>query len=41
MVGFRDVAVHDYQALSLPIVRAIVDHHLGEFEAFAAWALRR
>ena len=40
MVGFRNVAVHDYQAVSLPIVRAIVAGHLGDFEAFVAWALR-
>ncbi len=40
MVGFRDVAVHDYQALSLPIVRSIVAERLGDFEAFVAWALR-
>ena len=37
MVGFRDVAVHDYQTLSLPIVA----DHLGDLEAFAGWALRR
>lgn len=39
MVGFRNVAVHDYQALSLPVLRAIVTGHLGDFEAFVAWAL--
>lgn len=39
MVGFRNVAVHDYQALSLPIVRSIVSERLGDFEAFVAWAL--
>ena len=40
MVGFRNVAVHDYQAVSLPILRAIVADHLGDFEAFVRWALR-
>ena len=40
MVGFRNVAVHDYQAVSLPIVRSIVAGHLGDFEAFVRWALR-
>ena len=40
MVGFRNVAVHDYQALSLPIVRAIVAGHLGDFERFVRWALQ-
>ncbi|MEM1055449.1 MAG: DUF86 domain-containing protein [Bacteroidota bacterium] len=39
MVGFRNVAIHDYQAMSLPIVRAIVQQHLGDFEALVAWAL--
>ena len=39
MVGFRTVAVHDYRALSLPVLRAVVAGHLGEFEAFARWAL--
>ena len=40
MVGFRNVAVHTYQTPSLPVVRAIAEHHLGDFEAFATWALR-
>jgi uncharacterized protein YutE (UPF0331/DUF86 family) len=36
MVGFRNIAVHDYQALSLDIVKAILGGHLGELERFAA-----
>ena len=40
MVGFRNVAVHDYQAVSLPILQAIIAGHLGDFEAFVRWALR-
>lgn len=39
MVGFRNVAVHDYQALSLPILRAIIARHLEDFEAFVRWGL--
>jgi uncharacterized protein YutE (UPF0331/DUF86 family) len=31
MVGFRNVAVHDYQALQLPIVVAVITGHLGDF----------
>lgn len=31
MVGFRNVAVHDYQKLSLDIVRSIVRDRLGDF----------
>jgi uncharacterized protein YutE (UPF0331/DUF86 family) len=31
MVGFRNIAVHDYQALQLPITVAIIEKHLDEF----------
>lgn len=31
MVGFRNIAVHDYQALQLPITVAIIKNHLDEF----------
>lgn len=31
MVGFRNVAVHDYRLLDLAIVRSIVTQHLGDF----------
>ncbi|HEX7338813.1 MAG TPA: DUF86 domain-containing protein [Rhodanobacteraceae bacterium] len=34
MVGFRNIAVHQYQRLSLPILRAILDEHLEDFTAF-------
>jgi uncharacterized protein YutE (UPF0331/DUF86 family) len=34
MVGFRNVAVHDYQKLNLDIVRRIVVDHLDDFLAF-------
>lgn len=34
MVGFRNVAVHEYQALQLPITVNIITHHLDEFTAF-------
>lgn len=39
MVGFRNVAVHNYQTPSIPIVRSILDHRLPDFEAFARIAL--
>lgn len=35
MVGFRNVAVHDYRKLELAIVREIVTRHLDDFRAFA------
>ena len=31
MVGFRNIAVHDYQALQLPILINIIETHLDEF----------
>lgn len=40
MVGFRNVAVHDYQALSLPILRRILEERLGDFLEFSQTLLR-
>lgn len=40
MVGFRNVAVHDYRALNLDIVREIVRNRLGDLSAFGEWALK-
>ncbi len=34
MVGFRNIAVHDYQKLDLEIVRSIVTDHLRDFTDF-------
>lgn len=41
MVGFRNIAVRDYQALQLPIVVAILRQHLDEFLQFTAAVLTR
>lgn len=35
MVGFRNLAVHNYRKLDLKIVQAIVETRLGDFAAFA------
>lgn len=40
MVGFRNVAIHDYQKLNLDIVRRIVVEHLDDFLAFARFLVR-
>jgi uncharacterized protein YutE (UPF0331/DUF86 family) len=40
MVGFRNVAIHDYQRLNLDIVQSIVVNHLDDFLAFSALLLR-
>ena len=34
MVGFRNVAVHEYRRLDPAVVRTVVEHRLGDFEAF-------
>ena len=35
MVGFRNIAVHEYQTLQLPITVNIIERHLDEFLAFS------
>lgn len=40
MVGFRNVAVHDYRKLDLVIVRNIITNHLNDFLAFSRAALQ-
>jgi len=36
MVGLRNIAVHDYQALNIDIVIAVVRYHLQDFELFCS-----
>jgi len=36
MVGFRNIGVHAYQELSLPILEAILARHLDDFERYLA-----
>jgi uncharacterized protein YutE (UPF0331/DUF86 family) len=31
MVGYRNIAVHEYQALQLPITVAVITRNLDEF----------
>jgi predicted nucleotidyltransferase len=40
MAGFRDVVVHGHAEVDPSIVRDVVEHHLGDLEAFVA-AIRR
>lgn len=39
MVGFRNIAVHDYQALQLPITVSIIEKHLDEFLQYSRTVL--
>lgn len=34
MVGFLNIAVHDYQTLELDILKAIIEHHIDDFKIF-------
>ncbi|MEQ2468184.1 type VII toxin-antitoxin system HepT family RNase toxin [Niallia hominis] len=34
MVGFRNIAVHDYQTLELDILEAILEKHINDFIVF-------
>ena len=40
MVGFRNIAVHDYQSLQLPITVAIIEKHLDEFLQYSKTLLQ-
>ena len=41
MVGFRNIAVHDYKALQLAITVAIIEKHLDEFLQYSKALLQR
>ena len=41
MVGFRNIAVHDYQALQLPITVSIISTHLDEFLQYSQALVQR
>lgn len=40
MVGFRNIAVHDYARVDLAIVQSIIERHLGDLERFASESIR-
>lgn len=40
MVGFRNLAVHQYQALDIAIMRAVIEKNLDDLLEFSALALR-
>ena len=41
MIGFRNIAVHEYQNLHLPITIAIIQHHLDDFLTFSSILIKR
>lgn len=40
MVGFRNIAVHDYQTINLNILQKIIEIHLSDFELFTEKLLK-
>jgi uncharacterized protein YutE (UPF0331/DUF86 family) len=40
MVGFRNIAVHDYQIINLSIVQKVIEIHLNDIKEFAAYILK-
>lgn len=41
MVGFRNIAVHDYQTLHLPMTIKVITKHLDDFLRFSETILKR
>lgn len=40
MVGFRYIAVHDYQNINLQIVQKVIELHLDDIKEFAVFVLK-
>lgn len=40
MVGFRIIAVHDYQSLNLDIMKEMIEHHLDDFTEFTKYIIK-
>ncbi|SNV81274.1 type VII toxin-antitoxin system HepT family RNase toxin [Clostridium cochlearium] len=41
MVGFRNIVVHNYQAVNLGIIQEIIEKHLSDFSRFIEVILKR
>lgn len=40
MVGFRNIAVHDYQSIKVEILKSIIKIHLSDFTRFTEYIQR-
>ncbi len=40
MVGFRNIAVHDYQSIKVEILKSIIKGHLSDFKKFTESIIR-
>jgi uncharacterized protein YutE (UPF0331/DUF86 family) len=41
MVGFRNIAVHDYVAVEIPVLIQVIEKHLNDFLSFGQIALQQ
>ena len=41
MLGFRNIAIHEYQELDLDIIKSIIEEHLDDLTAFAKEMLNK
>lgn len=41
MIGFRNIAIHDYQELNIDILKSILTKHLSDFENFYKQVLKK
>jgi uncharacterized protein YutE (UPF0331/DUF86 family) len=39
MVGFRNIAVHDYQQINIQILDSVINNNIGDFKSFASSVL--
>ncbi len=40
MVGFRNIAVHDYKSINVDVLKSVLTDHLGDLEAFYSEVLK-
>jgi len=40
MIGFRNIAIHEYGKLKMDIVRSIIENHLEDFRRFTRFAVQ-
>ncbi|WOG29965.1 type VII toxin-antitoxin system HepT family RNase toxin [Endozoicomonas sp. 8E] len=40
VIGFRNIAVHEYQKLNIDILKAVIDKHVQEIKLFAEEAMK-
>jgi uncharacterized protein YutE (UPF0331/DUF86 family) len=40
MVGFRNIAVHNYKAINIEVVKEIIERHLEDFTSFTEKVIR-